>query len=206
MSLPQSGDANGTNAPLDPSFATGASNPETSSFFNQQFHLDPVQATSPSFSAAPPPPNPQAPQDPGFSAQTAAILARAKANIAAHSVAGTASYEAAREQLMKNMVTSDQLPVPVSSSTPKRGRGNRGRGRGAGVARSPAGGDGSTPGSTSTPVSERGRGRVGRPRGRGRGGGRGSKRKRSESAELSDVSDIFSRPITLLSADSSERS
>jgi hypothetical protein len=205
MSAPQPGDANGTNAPLDPSFAIGASNPDTTSFFHQQFHQEPVAATPPSFSPAPLPNHafiaPQAQQNPGFSAQTAAILARAKANIAAHS-AGTASYEAAREQLMKNMVTSDQLPVPAAGSTPKRGRGGRGRGRGAGAARSPAGGDGSTPGSTSTPASERGRGKVGRPRGRGRGGGRGGKRKRSESAELSDVSKCFlklCRPLCSLS-------
>lgn len=193
MSLPQSSDANGTNAPLDPSFAIGASNNDTTSFFHQEFHQDPVQATPTSFSTPPLPNNPslapQAQQAPAFSAQTAAILARAKANIAAHS-AGTASYEAAREQLMKNMVTSDQLPVPAAGSTPKRGRGGRGRGRGGAAARSPAG-DGSTPGSTSTPASERGRGKVGRPRGRGRGGGRGGKRKRSESAELSEVSKPF---------------
>src|ERR1700712_5772496 len=117
MSLPQPGDANGTNAPLDLSFAIGASNPDTTSFFHQHFHPEPVQATPTSFV-----PTPQAQQGPAFSAQTAAILARAKANIAAHS-AGTASYEAAREQLMKNMVTSDQLPVPASGGTPKRGRG-----------------------------------------------------------------------------------
>lgn len=212
MSLPNSGDANnGNNDSLDPSFALGASDNDTTSFFHQQFnptasntninpitngppsHQYPVAAAPQSFSASPIPTNPslapQAQQGPtGFSAQTAAILARAKQNIANH--AGSASYEAAREQLMKGMVTSDQLPVPASGNTPKRGRGGRGRGgRGGGAARSPTGGDGSTPGSTSAPASERGRGKVGRPRGRGRGGGRGGKRKRSESPELSDVSE-----------------
>ncbi|RDI88460.1 hypothetical protein Vi05172_g1479 [Venturia inaequalis] len=210
MSLENAGDANnGNNDSLDPSFALGASDNDTTSFFHQQFnptapnnninpinngppsHQYPVVAAPQSFSAAPIPTNPslapQAQQGPtGFSAQTAAILARAKQNIANH--AGSASYEAAREQLMKGMVTSDQLPVPASGTAPKRGRGGRGRGgRTGGAARSPTGGDGSTPGSTSAPASERGRGKVGRPRGRGRGGGRGGKRKRSESLELSDV-------------------
>ncbi|QDS75326.1 hypothetical protein FKW77_001847 [Venturia effusa] len=183
MSLPDPGDANnGNNDSLDPSFALGASDNDTASFFNQQFnpttsnnninpipnnqtpHSYPAAATPSSFGAASLPNNsslaPQAQQGPtGFSAQTAAILARAKQNIANH--AGSASYEAAREQLMKGMVTSDQLPVPASGNTHKRGRGGRGRGgRGGGAARSPAGGDGSTPGSTSTPASERGRGKV----------------------------------------------
>lgn len=220
MSLPTSGDANiGNHDSLDPSFALGASDNDTTSFFHQQFnptasnnninpipnpssHHYPVATAPQSFSAAPIPNSPslaiQAQQGPtGFSAQTAAILARAKQNIANH--AGSASYEAAREQLMKGMVTSDQLPVPASGNTPKRGRGGRGRGgRGGGAARSPAGGDGSTPGSTSTPASERGRGKVGRPRGRGRGGGRGGKRKHSESPELSDVSKslLFSARIS----------
>lgn len=210
MSLPNSVEAdNGNNDSLDPSFALGASDNDTTSFFHQQFsptasnninsitngppsHQYPVVAAPQSFSAAPiqtnPSMAPQAQQGPTvFSAQTAAILARAKQNIANH--AGSASYEAAREQIMKGMVTSDQLPVPASGNTPKRGRGGRARGgRGGGAARSPTAGDGSTPGSTSAPASERGRGKVGRPRGRGRGGVRGGKRKRSESPELSDVS------------------
>ncbi|TID24951.1 hypothetical protein E2P81_ATG04056 [Venturia nashicola] len=194
MSLQNSADANnGNHDSLDPSFALGASDNDTTSFFNRQFsptapnnNVNPLTNGPPSHQYLPAAP-PQAQQAPtGFSAQTAAILARAKQNIANHT--GSASYEAAREQLMKGMVTSDQLPVPASSNTPKRGRGGRGRGgRPGGAARSPTAGDGSTPGSTSTPASERGRGKVGRPRGRGRGGGRGGKRKRSESLELSDV-------------------
>lgn len=121
-----------------------------------------------------------------YSETTAELLARARANAAAQP--GTAGYEAAREHVLKNLVTSDRLPIPSpGSSASKRGRG-RGRGKGGAArsARSPAD---STPGSVSTPVTDRARGKVGRPRGRGRGGGgRGGKRKRSESIDESDVS------------------
>jgi hypothetical protein len=117
---------------------------------------------------------------PSLSATTAELLARARANAAGN---GTPGYEAAREQLMRSMMMSDKLPVPVAGAMPKRGRGGR-KSRGGADGRSPSE---STPGSTATPTSERGRGKVGRPRGRGRGGGRGGKRKRSESVD-SDVS------------------
>ncbi|KAF2432684.1 hypothetical protein EJ08DRAFT_647786 [Tothia fuscella] len=126
---------------------------------------------------------------PAYSSTTAELLARARANAATQP--GTPGYEAAREQVLKGMVTSDRLPVPSAAPVSGRGRG-RGRGRGAAGARSPAeAGTSSTPGSVSTPVSERGKGKVGRPRGRGRGGGgRGGKRKRSESVEIeSDAHD-----------------
>lgn len=86
---------------------------------------------------------------------------------------------------MKNMMTSDKLPIPTSAVGPvKRGRGGR-KAKGA-DGRSPSE---STPGSTvvATPTSERGRGKGGRGRGRGRGG-RGGKRKRGSDDEVSEVS------------------
>jgi hypothetical protein len=119
------------------------------------------------------------PSFPALSATTAELLARARANATGN---GTPGYEAAREQLMKNMMMSDKLPIPAAAAIPKRGRGGR-KSKGA-DGRSPSE---STPGSTATPTSERGRGKRGRGRGRGRGGGRGGKRKRSESVD-SDVS------------------
>lgn len=113
-----------------------------------------------------------------YSAATEELLRRANASAAAHT--GTPGYEAAREQILKSVVTSDRLPLPPLLSTGKRGRGG---GR-ASLARNDSGGGG-----RSTPEQPRGRGR-GRPRGRGRGGGRGGrggKRKRTESdAEESD--------------------
>jgi hypothetical protein len=125
------------------------------------------------------------PAFPALSASTAELLARARANATGN---GTPGYEAAREQLMKSMMMSDKLPIPIAAALPKRGRGGR-KSRGGADGRSPSE---STPGSiAATPTSERGRAKIGRPRGRGRGGGgRGGKRKRSESAD-SDVSSCF---------------
>ncbi|KAF2398400.1 hypothetical protein EJ06DRAFT_460337, partial [Trichodelitschia bisporula] len=112
-----------------------------------------------------------------YSATTEELLRRFRSQVTA--ATGTPGYEAAREQVLRGMVTSDKLPIPPPSTAPKRGRG-RGRGRGSALSRTASTGE-STPVSAS-PV-ERGRGRVGRPRGRGRGGGRGGKRKREESAD-----------------------
>jgi len=112
-----------------------------------------------------------------YSAATEELLRRVSASGAAQT--GTPGYEAAREQILKSMVTSDRLPLPPLLSTGKRGRGGRGS-----LTRSDGHGR-----ATSTPEQPRGRGR-GRPRGRGRGGGRGGrggKRKRADSeAEESD--------------------
>jgi hypothetical protein len=181
MSFPQPGDT------LNGSIADSPAHPAPSADMSvTPGEQDPM--TPSSFAAAPPGSNGSMPSFPTYSATTAELLAKARANAAAQP--GTPGYAAVREQILKSMVTSDKLPIPTQDSAVKRGRG-RGRGRGAGVPRSPAtGGAASTPGSVSTPVSERGRGKVGRPRGRGRGGsgrGRGGKRKRSESME-SDVS------------------
>src|SRR5215469_4143100 len=56
-----------------------------------------------------------------FSAATEELLRRVSASGAAQT--GTPGYEAAREQLLKSMVTSDRLPLPPLLSTGKRGRG-----------------------------------------------------------------------------------
>jgi hypothetical protein len=113
-----------------------------------------------------------------FSASTEEILKRVSANASAH--AGSPGWEAAREQVLKSMVTSDKIPTPPPTSGSSR------RGRGGGKVGTPSGlkgevpTSGTTPASTSTPTSGRGRGSV---RGRGRGGGRSGKRKRADSAE-----------------------
>ena len=107
-----------------------------------------------------------------YSAATDELLRRVSASGAAQM--GTPGYEAAREQILKSMVTSDRLPLPPPLQTGKRGRGG---GR-ISLART----DGHDR-ATSILEQTRGRGR-GRPRGRGRGGargGRGGKRKRSDS-------------------------
>lgn len=129
---------------------------------------------------------------PAFSPATTEILKRVSANSLAAATNGTPGWEAAREQVLKSMVTSDKFPTPPPpQSTGKRG------GR-AGKAVSPFGNGGAMEAATpetslvqdtqteqSTPVTGTGRGRGGgRPRGsgrgRGRGGGRGGKRKRDE--------------------------
>lgn len=119
-----------------------------------------------------------------YSAATAEVLRRMSENAAAHS--GTPGYEAAREQILRGIVTADKLPVPPPMSTGKRGRGGRGGiSRADSLARASA-----TSGPSHTPEATRGRPR-GRPRGRGRGRGtgRGGKRKREDSeVEASDVS------------------
>lgn len=120
----------------------------------------------------------------GYSAATAELLRRMSENAAAHT--GTPDYQAAREQILRGIVTSDKLPVPPPMTTGKRGRGGRGGlTRADSMARTSA-----TPTAFQTPETTRGRPR-GRPRGRGRGrgSGRGGKRKREDSdAEMSDVS------------------
>ena len=130
---------------------------------------------------------------PPFSAATAELIARARANAVAN---GQPGFEEARAALMKTMTMSDRLPVPAASAAPKRGRG--GRGGGARKSLDARSASESTPGSASvaagTPGSESKRGKGGRGRGRGRGGGRGGKRKRSESVD-SEVSLFYSIPL-----------
>ncbi|OCK83878.1 hypothetical protein K432DRAFT_379093 [Lepidopterella palustris CBS 459.81] len=122
-----------------------------------------------------------------FSESTEEILKRVSANASAY--AGTPGWEAAREQVLQKMVTSDKIPTPPPMSVSNR------RGRGGAKVGTPSGlkseveGNGIIPVPTSTPTSGRGRGTG---RGRGRGGGRGGKRKRAESAESENDSDISS--------------
>ncbi|KAK0662448.1 SWM histone demethylase complex subunit phf1 [Lasiodiplodia hormozganensis] len=129
----------------------------------------------------------------GFSASTEEILRRVSANASAH--VGTPGYEAAREQVLKSMVTSDKIPTPPPMSTAKRG--SRGAPRTA-LANSStprpesaagAGESSATPASAASATSARGRGSG---RGRGRGGSRGGKRKRADTPDSEDDSDISS--------------
>lgn len=133
-------------------------------------------------------------QEPQISAQTESILKRINDNAANAAAAGTPGWEAAKEQIMRDMQTSDKFPTP----TPPRETG----------ASQPAGQGGSANGSQITFKMEgdsiqvtpnsSGRGRGGgRPRGRGRGGGRGSKRKRGAGTdEESEDSEVYSPVVT----------
>lgn len=151
---------------------------------------------------------------PSFSPQTEAILQRVSASSLAAATTGTPGWEAAREQVLKSMMTSDNFPTPPpptpGSGKPGRGRG-RGRGRGAKTGSPLRNGidetsiesatpqafkteatDLATPGSQDSSTRGRGRGRGrggGRPRGRGRGGGRGGKRKRADGEDEKDDDD-----------------
>ncbi|KAI9678772.1 MAG: hypothetical protein M1817_005829 [Caeruleum heppii] len=159
--------------------------------------------TSSSSSSAPPTSFPQ------LSATTEEILKRMNMNpnavnpatstaaggtLAGSPTGNNPAWEAAREQVLKRMVTSADLPSPApGAGTPKRGRGGRGGGRGRG---SPAGagrrntegaaGTGSPAGTT--PTSGRGS-RGGRGRGRGSRGGRGGRAKRLKREDDDDDDD-----------------
>ena len=142
-------------------------------------------------------------QAPQFSAQTETILKRINANAANAAATGTPGWEAAKEQIMKDMATSDKFPTPTpprEMSAPKRG----GRGGKRANFAGDVGAEGDpTPvkmeieGVQTTPVSS-GRGRGGgRPRGRGRGGGRGRKRKLEDrSDDDSDDSEVYNSVVT----------
>lgn len=119
----------------------------------------------------------------GFSASTEEILRRVSANAAAH--AGTPGYEAAREQVLKNYVTSASMTS--SQPTPKSKRAGKGASKVVGMPSSMRAEsatrvvDGSaTPASAASTASAKAKG-VGR--GKGRGAGKGGKRKRAESSE-----------------------
>ncbi|KAK3696165.1 hypothetical protein LTR37_018067 [Vermiconidia calcicola] len=138
-------------------------------------------------------------ETPRLSEQTECILKRVNANAANAAAVGTPGWEAAKEQVLRDMATSDKFPTPTpprDTTTPKRG------GRGGKRASFVTDGDamdvkaeGITP--QPTPAS-RGRGRGGgRPRGRGRGGGRGGKRKREDrSDDDSEDSEVYSPVVT----------
>lgn len=138
-------------------------------------------------------------QEPQYSAQTETILKRINESAANAAATGTPGWEAAKEQIMKDMATSDKFPTPTPPRdvpTPKRG------GRGGKRASFAADGDSitvkteGTAAQTTPGSSGRGRG-GGRPRGRGRGGGRGGKRKREgRSDEDTEDSEVYSPVVT----------
>lgn len=136
-------------------------------------------------------------QEQQYSAQTESILKRINDNAANAAATGTPGWEAAKEQIMKDMATSDKFPTPTPPSgtiTPTRG-GRGGRGKGSVVHGS--GGEVKIEGDGPQSATPRGRGRGGRPRGRGRGGGRGGKRKREDGSDgESDDSEVYSPVIT----------
>ncbi|OJD39808.1 phd finger containing protein phf1 [Diplodia corticola] len=148
-------------------------------------------ATSTAASSASPGGLPRIPS--GFSASTEEILRRVSANASAH--VGTPGYEAAREQVLKSMVTSDKIPTPPPMAATKRGA--RGASKTALASSSTprpesaagAGESSATPASVASATSARGRGSG---RGRGRGGSRGGKRKRADTPDSEDDSDISS--------------
>ncbi|KAI9810910.1 MAG: hypothetical protein M1827_005769 [Pycnora praestabilis] len=128
------------------------------------------------------------PNFPQFSASTTEILKRMNAT----NGGGTPDWEAAREQVLKRMVTTQNMPV-ASPPTSGTGTGRRG-GRGAAKVGSPAvGGTIRVDNGIEPHLTGRGRGR-GRGGTRGRAsGGRGGKRKRvkvesEESDQDSDTS------------------
>ncbi|KAF2144896.1 uncharacterized protein K452DRAFT_349281 [Aplosporella prunicola CBS 121167] len=144
----------------------------------------PAPATTPVF-----PPKPPS-FGSGFSASTEEILRRVSANASAH--AGTPGWEAAREQVLKSMVTSDKIPTPPPmSSAVRKGRSTKPAMSGTPRAESvtAAGEHSATPASANSAASTRGRGGA---RGRGRGGVKGGKRKRAVTPDSEDDSDISS--------------
>lgn len=133
---------------------------------------------------------------PQLSAQTEEILKRINSNAATAAATGTPGWEAAKEQIMRDMATSDKIPTPELSreaSVPKRG--------GRGSKRQSADGDSSVVKmEVDTPSATPGRGRGrGRPSGRGRGGGRGGKRKREDRDDDgdSDSSEVITPIATM---------
>lgn len=139
---------------------------------------------------------------PQYSASTAEILKRVSAN-----ALGTQGWQAAREQVLKSMVTTESIATPPPAPTAsKRGRGGSRGGSAAAKTEAAVGGNGaSSSAASSSPAVGRGRGGG---RGRGRGGGRGGKRKRANSEEVSDDandSDISNSYTPLPSATRSGR-
>ncbi|WPH02880.1 Hypothetical protein R9X50_00574800 [Acrodontium crateriforme] len=140
-------------------------------------------------------------QEPRYSMETEEIVKRANANAAS----GSHGWEAAKEQLMKDMATSDKFATssdPSETKTPNRGGrgGKNSKFAEESLSKLEASATASTPGSTG-----RGRGRPGRPRGsRSRGGGpgrgRGGKRKRDDrdddDDDDSDSSEVYTPAAT----------
>lgn len=124
----------------------------------------------------------------GLSASTEELLRRIGAN-----AANPASYQAARESVLKSMVRTESVSLPESTPTKQgRGRGRGGTPRGSATMTGGAVQTATMPTPDSVRGTGRGRGRA-RARGRGGRGGRGGKRKRSDSDadELSLSEDDF---------------
>ncbi|KAK8169427.1 hypothetical protein IWX90DRAFT_177183 [Phyllosticta citrichinensis] len=125
----------------------------------------------------------------GFSASTEEILRRVSANAAAH--AGTPGYEAAREQVLKNYVTSASITSSQSVPTSRGpGRPPKTVGKSASVRAESATRvmEGSaTPASAASTASAKVKSNGRR---KDRGAAKGAKRKRAESSESEDDSDI----------------
>ncbi|KAK7554663.1 hypothetical protein IWX49DRAFT_164296 [Phyllosticta citricarpa] len=127
----------------------------------------------------------------GFSASTEEIIRRISANAAVH--AGTPGYAAAREQVLRNYVTSASITSSESMPTGKRASKGASKTVGAASVRAESAtrvvDDSATPVSAASTASAKAKGSG---RGRGRGAAKGAKRKRAESSESEDDSDISS--------------
>jgi len=133
-----------------------------------------------------------APPPSQLSAQTEEILKKVSTNAATAPYAGTPGWEAAREQIVSEMVTSDYSGTPDQEVTFSK-RGGKG-GKRASFAGAEHKLDGVT--SSGTPGSSVRGSTRGRPRGRGRGGVRGGKRKREDRDDgNSDSSEEITSPV-----------
>ena len=134
-------------------------------------------------------------QAPQYSAQTESILKRINDNAANAAATGTPEFDAAKEQVMKDMQTSDKFPTPTpprEESAPSRG------GAGESTPANPPALKMDVDVVQTTPGSTKGRGRGGRPRGRGRGGTRGGKRKREDRSDgESEDSEVYTPAVTM---------
>lgn len=127
-----------------------------------------------------------------LSTKTEEILRKVTLNVAAAARAGTPGWEAAREQVMRGVVTSDQMETPNQEKFISK-QGDKG-GKRASFADAEGKVDAvllsATPGSSGRKSTR------GRPRGRGRGGGRGGKRKREDRDDGdSDSSEEVTSPV-----------
>nr|POE89809.1 swm histone demethylase complex subunit phf1 [Quercus suber] len=137
-----------------------------------------------------------------LSEQTTSVLDRIRAN-GGQAANATLAFEAAKEQMMRTMATTDKIPTPSPSGVTTRG-GKAGR-SGKGPKRASLAGDGVDNAETaSQSPSTRGRGR-GRPPGkargsRGRAGGKNGTKKREDREDDddddSDSSEVYTPAAT----------
>ena len=176
--------------------------PSTSNNMTTSSLSDVPMTDSPEPAVQAPGPNDSVPSSSQLSAQTEQVLKRINLNAANAAAAGTPGWEAAKEQIMKDMATSDKFPTPTppreASAPTRRGRGGR---KASSARNGNMAADEITVKTasdlTSTTPAKRGRG-GGRPRGRGRGGGRGGKRKREDADEGdSDDSEVYTPIATM---------